>query len=189
MIDRVTVQDEILEKLLGAIEAEGLDALVPMSPENLAYASGAAPPSQKTVRSRLAGAIIPADGRDTEVFTVKLESALVRSQSRLDRVTAYEEFADHPIDVLALSLRERGLADARIGIETGYLSHADHQRLRAALPDAELRPVDALWSRLRMIKTPARSPGSGRSARPPSGSPRSASDWSGPGRPSASSAT
>lgn len=154
MIDPVATQDEVLGKLLGAIDDEGLDALVPMSPENLAYASGAAPPSQKTVRSRLAGAIIPADGRDTEVFTVKLESGLVRSQSRLDRVTAYEEFAEHPIDVLALSLRERGLGDARIGIETSYLSHADHQRLRAALPDAELRPVDALWSRLRMIKTP-----------------------------------
>jgi Xaa-Pro aminopeptidase len=111
------VGDDILAKVLHAMGAEDLDVIVPMAPENLAYASGAAPPSQKTVRSRLAGGIIPSDGADTEVFTVKLEAGLVRSQSRLERVTAYEEFVEHPIDVLVRSLRERGLADARIGIE------------------------------------------------------------------------
>jgi Xaa-Pro dipeptidase len=147
------VGDDILHKVLLAMEAEQLDVIVPMAPENLAYASGAAPPSQKTVRSRLAGAIIPCDGADTEVFTVKLEAGLVRSQSRLGRVTAYEEFVAHPIDVLAGSLTERGLADGRVGVEATYLSHADFERLRAALPGAELRPVDELWEQLRMIKT------------------------------------
>ncbi len=153
MNERVAVQDEVLAKLLEAVEAEGLDAVVPMSPENLAYASGAAPPSQKTVRSRLAAAIVPAGGTDTEVITVKLEAPLVRSQSRLDRVTAYEEFVQHPIDAIAASLRERGLGDARIGIETTYLTHADHERLCSELPGAELRPVDRIWSRLREVKT------------------------------------
>jgi Xaa-Pro dipeptidase len=148
----VAATDEILDKARLAMEEHGLDALVPMSPENLAYASGAAPPSQRTVRSRLAAAIIPATG-DTEVVTVKLEAPLVRTQSRLDRVTAYEEFVDDPVDVLAASLRERGLGAGRIGIEATYLSVAAHETLRAALPQAELRPVDALWSRLRMLKT------------------------------------
>ncbi|HEU4657484.1 MAG TPA: Xaa-Pro peptidase family protein [Capillimicrobium sp.] len=155
MSDRVVVGDEVLGKVVDAAAEAGLDVIVPMSPENLAYASGAAPPSQKTVRSRLAAAILPVDGRDTEVITVKLEGPLVRDQSRLDRVTTYEEFVEHPIDVIAASLRERGLADGRVGIETTYLTHADHERLRAALPDAELRPVDDLWERLREIKTPA----------------------------------
>lgn len=153
MSDPVMVSDEILAKVRGAMEEAGVDVLVPMSPENLAYASGAAPPSQKTVRSRLAAAIVPADGRDTEVVTVKLEAAGVRSQSRLDRVTAYEEFVEHPIDVIAGSLRDRGLADARIGIETTYLTHADHERLRWQLPGATLRTVDRLWEKLRQIKT------------------------------------
>jgi Xaa-Pro dipeptidase len=149
----VVVEDEVLGKVLRAMEDWGLDVIVPMAPENLAYASGAAPPSQKTVRSRLAGAVIPLNGADTEVFTVKLESPLVRSQSRLDRVTAYEEFVEHPIDVLVRSLRDRGLADARVGVETAYLPHADFERLRAALPGAELHPVDSLWEALRTIKT------------------------------------
>jgi len=151
----LATQDEVLGKVLGAMDDHGLDVIIPMSPENLAYASGAAPPSQKTVRSRLAGAVIPADGSDTEVFTVRLEAPLVRSQSRLDRVTAYEEFVEHPIDVLARSLRERGLADGRIGVETTYLSHADFERLRATLPSGRLESVDALWEQLRMLKTPS----------------------------------
>lgn len=148
-----SVRDEVLGKVLSAMNEHALDAIVPMSPENLAYASGAAPPSQKTVRSRLAGAVIPADGVDTEVFTVRLEAPLVRSQSRLERVTAYEEFVEHPIDVLAASLRERGLGDGRIGVETTYLSHADFERLRAALPAARLQPADGLWEQLRLLKT------------------------------------
>jgi Xaa-Pro dipeptidase len=147
------VEDEVLGKVLGAMEERGLDVLVPMAPENLAYASGAAPPSQKTVRSRLAGAIIPVDGADTEVFTVKLEAPLVRSQSRLDRVTAYEEFAEHPIDVLVRSLRDRGLLDARIGVEAAYLPHTDFERLSTALPGADLYLADSLWESLRTIKT------------------------------------
>jgi Xaa-Pro aminopeptidase len=149
------IGDDILAKVLAAMATERLDAIVPMAPENLAYASGAAPPSQKTVRSRLAGAIIPRDGADTEVFTVKLEAGLVEAQSRLDRVTAYEEFVEHPIDVLVRSLRERGLAGGRIGVETTYLPHAEFERLRAALPGAELAPVDSLWEDLRMTKAPS----------------------------------
>lgn len=152
MSERVAVEDEVLVKVREAMEERGLDAVVPMSPENLAYASGAAPPSQKTVRSRLAAAIVPSSG-PTEVVTVALEAPLVRSQSRLDEVTAYEEFVDHPVEVIAASLRNRGLGESRIGVETGYLSHADYGLLRSSLPAADLVPVDALWEDMRLIKT------------------------------------
>ena len=50
------IADEILAKTRRAMDELGLDAVVATSPENVAYASGAAPPSQKTVRSRLAAA-------------------------------------------------------------------------------------------------------------------------------------
>jgi Xaa-Pro dipeptidase len=154
MSERVAVEDEVLAKVREAMEERGLEALVPMSPENLAYASGAAPPSQKTVRSRLAAAILPSSG-PTEVVTVALEAPLVRSQSRLDDVTAYEEFVDHPVEVIAASLRDRGLGESRIGVETGYLSHADYGLLRSSLPAAELVPVDELWEDMRLVKTGA----------------------------------
>jgi Xaa-Pro dipeptidase len=154
MSERVAVEDAVLAKVREAMEERGLGALVPMSPENLAYASGAAPPSQKTVRSRLAAAILPSSG-PTEVVTVALEAPLVRSQSRLDDVTAYEEFVDHPVEVIAASLRDRGLGESRIGVETGYLSHADYGLLRSSLPAAELVPVDELWEDMRLVKTGA----------------------------------
>lgn len=143
----------ITAKLRGVLAEQGLDAVLPMSPENLAYASGAAPPSQKTVRSRLAAAIIPSSG-DTEVVTVALEAPLVREQSRLDRVTAYEEFVQDPVEVVAASLHERGLADGRIGIEATYLSHAAWNKLQDALPAAELVAVDDDLARARVLKTP-----------------------------------
>jgi Xaa-Pro dipeptidase len=148
----VVVEDEVLAKLRDAMDERGLDVLVPMSPENLAYASGAAPPSQKTVRSRLAGAILPSSG-PTEIVTVALEAPLVRSQSRLDDVTAYEEFVEHPVEVIAASLRDRGLGESRIGVEAGYISHADFGLMRSSLPAAELLPVDSLWEEMRLIKT------------------------------------
>jgi Xaa-Pro aminopeptidase len=86
---------------------------------------------------------------------VSLEAPVVRTQSRLDSIRLYQEFVDDPVDVLAQSLRERGLDDAAIGIETTHLSHADHVELAAALPKARLLPADALLSELRMIKTAA----------------------------------
>ena len=137
------LRDEVLTKMCSAMEEHGLDVLVPMSPENLAYASGAAPPSQRTVRSRLAAGVIPLVG-ETEVITIALEGPLVETQSRLDKVTTYEEFVDNPVEVVASSLSSRGLAEARIGIEETYLSVETYRTLRRALPNAIFEPIDEL---------------------------------------------
>ncbi|HET6549867.1 MAG TPA: Xaa-Pro peptidase family protein [Solirubrobacter sp.] len=145
--------DPITAKLRGVMHDQALDAVVPMSPENLAYASGAAPPSQRTVRSRLAAAIIPVQG-DTEVVTIALEAPLVREQTRLDRVTAYQEFVQDPVRVVADSLVERGLAGGRIGLEATYLSRAGWATLAEALPGAELVAVDEALAQARVLKTP-----------------------------------
>jgi Xaa-Pro dipeptidase len=146
--------DEILGKTRRAIPERGFDVIVATSPENVAYTSGASPPSQKTVRSRLAAAIVPLEG-ETELIAVSLEGPVVRAQSRLDSVQLYEEFVDDPVDVVARSLRGRGLDDAAIGIEATHLSHADYARLEAALPKARLVPADGLLAELRTIKTAA----------------------------------
>lgn len=148
------IADEILAKTRRAMDEVGLDAVVATSPENVAYASGAAPPSQKTVRSRLAAAIIPADG-ETEVVAVALEGPVVRTQSRLDSIKLYQEFVEDPIEVFADSLRRRGLDQGTVGVEETHLSHADYSKLAATLPKARLVPVDELFSSLRMVKTAA----------------------------------
>jgi Xaa-Pro aminopeptidase len=148
------IADEIARKLATAMEAHGLDALVATSPENVAWASGAAPPSQKTVRSRLAAAIVPYTGK-SELIAIALEGPVVRTQSRLDSLRLYEEFVEDPVLVFADSLRARGLGDASLGVEETHLSHADYGKLANALPGATLMRADELFEELRMVKTPA----------------------------------
>ena len=154
MTEVVGIRDEIVDKLEQAMAEHGLDALVATSPENVAWASGAAPPSQKTVRSRLAAAIVPRHG-ESELVAIALEGPVVRTQSRLDSIRLYEEFVEDPVLVFADSLRQRGLDDGAVGIEETHLSHADYEKLAAALPAARLVRADELFAELRMVKTPA----------------------------------
>jgi Xaa-Pro aminopeptidase len=148
------IRDEIVGKLEEAMAARSLDALVATSPENVAWASGAAPPSQKTVRSRLAAAIVPLEG-ESELVAIALEGPVVRTQSRLDSIRLYEEFVEDPVLVFADSLRQRGLADGVVGVEETHLSQADYGKLAAALPAARLVRADELFEELRMVKTPS----------------------------------
>jgi Xaa-Pro dipeptidase len=148
------IRDEIVGKLVQSMEERGRDALVATSPENVAWASGAAPPSQKTVRSRLAAAIVPLEG-ESELVAIALEGPVVRTQSRLDSIRLYEEFVDDPVLVFADSLRRRGLDEGVVGVEETHLSHADFGKLAAALPAARLVPADELFAELRMVKTPS----------------------------------
>lgn len=148
------IADEILTKLGSAMEVRGLDALVATSPENVAWASGAAPPSQKTVRSRLAAAIVPREG-ESELVAIALEGPVVRTQSRLRSLRLYQEFAEDPVLVFADSLARRGLDEGVVGVEETHLSHADYGKLARALPRAQLVRADELFEELRMVKTPA----------------------------------
>jgi Xaa-Pro aminopeptidase len=151
---RAGIADEVVAKMRDAMEEHSLDALVATSPENVAWSSGAAPPSQKTVRSRLAASIVPRDG-ESELVAIALEGPVVRTQSRLDALRLYQEFVEDPVLVFADSLRARGLDGGAIGVEETHLSHADYGKLQEALPDARLVRADGLFEELRMVKTPA----------------------------------
>jgi len=144
---------EIVSKLRGAMGAEGLDALLPMSPDNLAYTAGAVPPSLKTVRLRLAACLIPREG-ETEAVVVALEGPLMATQSRMAKTTTYREFAENAVGKVASSLKQRGLDGGRIGIEETYLPVAFYRALQDSLPRAELFPADELLSEVRSLKSP-----------------------------------
>lgn len=154
MIEPTGIADEVLAKLRTSMAEHGLDAVLATSPENVAWTSGAAPPSQKTVRSRLAGAIVPRDG-ESELIAIALERPVVSTQSRLDSLRLYQEFVEDPVLVFADSLRGRGLDQATIAVEETHLSHADYETFAAALPGATLVRGDELLGELRMVKTPA----------------------------------
>jgi Xaa-Pro dipeptidase len=144
--------DPVRDRIVDAMVAEDLDAVVATSPENVTYASGAAIPSQTIVRSRVAAAVVPREG-SAALVVVALERDLAIERSRLEEVVPYTEFADDPIQVVAHELRSRGIADGRIGVEFDYLSVDEHRRLREAAPGATIVPVDRMLERLRMIKT------------------------------------
>lgn len=144
--------DAILRKLRDAMAELGIDALLPMAPENLSYVAGVVPPSLRTVRTRLACCVIPVEGI-TEMVVVALEKQAVEERCRLDVVTPYQEFEQDAVSVVASSLRDRGLADAVLGVETTYVPAASFDLLRELLPKARFVPIDDLLSDIRTIKT------------------------------------
>lgn len=144
----------VVAKLRDGMEQMGLDALLPMAPENVVYAAGVLPPSLRTVRTRMACCLIPAEG-PTEMIVVALEKGAVEAACRLDQITGYREFEQDAVTVAAESLRERGLSDGAIGVETTYLPKASFDQLQGSLPRAKLIAVDELLAETRSIKTRA----------------------------------
>lgn len=149
---KADLTEEIVRKMRDAMESERLDALLPMSPDNLAYTAGTVPPSLKTVRLRLAACLIPREG-ETEAVVVALEGPLMATQSRMAKTTTYREFAENAVGKVAGSLKQRGLDGGRIGIEETYLPVAFHRALQDSLPEAELVPSDELLSEIRSLKS------------------------------------
>jgi Xaa-Pro dipeptidase len=144
---------DIIEKQRAAMEADGLDALIALSPENFAYGAGFVVPSQPLMRWRHAGLVVTAGGA-TGVLSVDMEETTIRGRLPDADIRIWGEFTDDPMEVLADLLVDLGVAEARIGIEKAYLSAGDFERLCARLPKARFVAADALFDTLRQIKTP-----------------------------------
>ena len=147
------MRGDVRDRLVQAARREDLDALVLCSPENFAYASGFVVPSQPLLRHRHATAVVTADGR-MAFLGVDMEASTIRDRAPEVPLTVWAEFADDAMAALGSLLAELGLVRARIGLETGYLSKADFDRLQRRLPDAVFSSDDRLLARLRQIKTP-----------------------------------
>ena len=137
-----------------AMDAEGLDAVVAASPENFFYLSNCLLLSQKIIPSRLCLAIAPS-GSPPAALVCYCEERQTRQDSWMTDIRTYLEYREHPMTVLAETLKEMGLARADIGIERHFLTAADVDRLGRELPQARLRGSDRLFDRVRAIKTPA----------------------------------
>jgi Xaa-Pro aminopeptidase len=147
------VNQDIIQKCVEAMEAEDLDGLIAMSPENFAYVAGFIVPSQPILRWRHAAVVMTRDG-SSSLFAVDMEAFTVRDLEPETRVEVWEEFAEDAMPVLAGLLRDQGLEAARVGIETDYLPARDMERLVELLPRVEWRPAHPLFNRLRLSKTP-----------------------------------
>ncbi|MBM3487155.1 MAG: aminopeptidase P family protein [Alphaproteobacteria bacterium] len=144
---------EVIARQREAMRKHGLDALVAISPENVAYATGFVVPSQPLMRWRHAMAVVTADGR-TAMVSVDMEETTVRGRLADVETRIWGEFTDNPMQCLAALLSDLGLARARVGLEFDYLPTRDYASLAARLPRAALVPAEALFDRLRQFKTP-----------------------------------
>jgi Xaa-Pro aminopeptidase len=145
---------EIIERQRAFIRDRNLDALISISPENVAYTAGFFVPSQLNVRHRHAICLITANGSDV-MICVDMEAEFVRSQATFADIRVYREFRDLPMDLLAAAIWELGLSRGRIAIELDYLPARDYLHLQAQLPNATWIDADArryFWD-MRMVKT------------------------------------
>lgn len=145
---------DTVAKAVAALAKEHLDAFVVSSPENFAYLAGFVVPSHHVLRWRHSMIILTADGR-IHGFTVDMEETTVKRNLPDIPVRSWGEFSDNPMHVLADLLREIGLANARIGIELDYLPARDLACLEEKLPGATITGSEAIFNRMRHLKTPS----------------------------------
>jgi Xaa-Pro aminopeptidase len=146
------MRSEVVARQVRAMVDEGCDAFVSCSPENFAYAAGFVVPSQALLRHRHAMAVLTGDGRNA-YLGVDMEASTIAAADPETECAVWAEFDNNAMETLADLLCRLGLANARIGIELGYLPAADFTRLSALMPKAEFYPIDQILARLRHIKT------------------------------------
>jgi Xaa-Pro aminopeptidase len=146
------MRTDVTNRLRQQLDRAGLDALVCMSPENIAYTAGFVIPSQSLMRWRHAMTLITADGREA-IVCIDMEETTVRASSGETEVRVWREFIDRPMDAFVALLRDWGLASARVAIEMNYLPAADYETLRSALPDLELCAGDDILVAARQVKS------------------------------------
>ena len=147
------MRNDVIARQRDAMADAGMDAMVAVSPENFAYTTGFVVPSQPLMRWRHAMALVPADG-DPGLVSVDMEESTVRGKEENADIRVWGEFTDDPMEALAGLLSDRGLANKTVGIEMDYLPAGDFARLREKLPNARFEPAEAIYARLRQIKTP-----------------------------------
>jgi Xaa-Pro dipeptidase len=146
------MEHEVLHKLRSAMKAEGSDALVAFSQDNVTYTAGFLVPSHASNRFRRTITILAGE-RFAAQIVVNVEENLARERSRFRDIRAYNQFTQNPADVLADALIEAGVVGGRIAIELDYMPAQDYILLRERLPKAELVPCRELYFRTRMKKT------------------------------------
>lgn len=96
---------EVCSRLCNAMNDQGLDAIITVSPENFGYVNGYIVPSQPLMRWRHAMTVLTADGR-AAVVVIDMEETTVRSHDAEVDVRVWGEFVDDPMEVLSSQLQD-----------------------------------------------------------------------------------
>src|SRR6476659_7996392 len=146
-------RDYLETTLRKALEEEGYDAVIAVSPENVQHLGGVFIASHRMIPDRLAFAVFRREGGPFFVVSTVV-AYTARTKSWIEDVITYQEHAVRPIDGLVDALKARGLENGRILIELGALPTRDGDRLRAALPNLVVADAERVLNRSRMVKTP-----------------------------------
>jgi Xaa-Pro aminopeptidase len=127
----------------------GLDALLLATGDNLRYASGYPSPMRSGPRPFLF--LLPLESAPVFIVHTGRESE-ARLLSWADDVRTYYRLSRAPVSLIAEAVRDRGLANATIGVEIGVeqcldIPFTDFVALRAALPHARfVDSASVLWA-------------------------------------------
>jgi Xaa-Pro dipeptidase len=146
------MNEQILTRLTGRLGAEGLDAIIAISPENVTYVSGFVVTSQSLMRWRHAACIVAADGRTT-MMAIDMEAATVKAYSGINDIRVYREFADDPMDKLADALSDLKLDRGKIAIEMDFLPARDLATLQRRVPNVTWAAGESIFNKARQTKT------------------------------------
>jgi Xaa-Pro dipeptidase len=158
-MDLSVTQSELLERaagLRGRMAAAGMDALLVTTGDNLKYVSGYPSPARSGPRPFLF--LLPLSGEPVFLVHAGREGEARRFSWAAD-IRTYYKLSHAPVDQLADALRERGLSQARIGVESGAeqcmdIPLGDFWALQAALPGIQfVDSAPVLWG-ARLHKTP-----------------------------------
>lgn len=139
------------QRLHKLLDESGLDALVVMSIENVAYLSGVWVVTQRVIPERLAFVLWPRNGEPVFILC-KGEDVNIENRCVIQDVRTYVEFRTTPLELLSEALTEKGLHTGRLGIESRSMCIADYQELKQLLPNATLEDGASVMERVRMIK-------------------------------------
>jgi Xaa-Pro aminopeptidase len=147
-----------LTRLEAALEAHGLDALVARAGLNLTYLAGFAYPGTLARHVDLADSpravfvVWPRKGEPRIVLNA-IARDLAARDSWIEKFDVYEGYVEAPVHRLANTLKDMGLASAKVGFELNYISAVDWSALRTALPDLDIADSAALMDYVRSVKT------------------------------------
>lgn len=141
------------ERLKEKLCADNIDAAVIISPANTLYFSETYIMTQTDIPDRLAITVLPANG-DPAIIACIIEKNTVESETWIKDRRYYIEFQESPIAFLVDVLKERGLMNAKIGIELEYLTASYYMELMSLAPDLNLVSCKRACELVRMIKEP-----------------------------------
>ena len=147
------MDQKIITRLRKRIAAEGLDAIIAISPENVTYVSGFVVPSQSLMRWRHAACILTANGHIAMV-AIDMEATTVKAHAGITDLRIYREFTDDPMDKLAEALHELKLDHGNVATEMEFLPAGDFAKLQRILPGIRWSAGDAVFNKARQLKTP-----------------------------------